>query len=135
MWFNVSNCYSWEAKYTQTYFVTLSMACMWTLECVCARIASCCAHLRQRPPTRLEFVAETSDFWCFNLASKSSHVFWDSERCFLKRRNKEKKFEQHPNISTSYAKYNNKRKKKIFFAVINSIMYIILHISVACVKS
>lgn len=86
LWFNVNNCALNDKLNTpQTYFVTLSMICTWTLECVCARTASCCAHFRHRPPTRLECVAETRDFWCFSLPSKSLHVFWDSERSFLER--------------------------------------------------
>lgn len=70
-----------------TDLVSLSMVCTWTLQWVCARMASCWAQFRHRPPTWPEFLAVNSDFWCFSLPSKSLHVFWDSERSFLERRN------------------------------------------------
>lgn len=71
-----------------TYLVSVSMVWMCTLLWVWERTASCWAHFKQRPPTRLEAPAARRDSLCFNLSLRSSQVFWYSTKSFLKERGK-----------------------------------------------
>lgn len=71
-----------------TYLVSVSMVWTCTLLWVWERTASCWAHFKQRPPTRLEAPAARRDSLCFNLSLRSSQVFWYSTKSFLKGRGK-----------------------------------------------
>ena len=73
-------------KAPHTHLVSLSMVCTWTSPWVWERTASCWAHFKQRPPTRLGTFAARRDSLCFSRSLRSSQVFWYSAKSFLRRR-------------------------------------------------